>query len=215
MSRLGVESANRKLFPTFILHTSGFILFFFTRYPEPGTLYYTIPIDIILHPFPPPPQPGRPSLTLVNKGLTAKMQNKPNFPSPVTFNQRVKSLILSKYHSLTFEYSPVTLWIIAGNRLEGGPPANSSFSSPNLLTALAHWFPYIGPGQYLPQKRLIYHNARHSFNSARMIFDFRGKVINVCHIEIYDAGRFQGCARFWAELKVKIARSRCAVDGSG
>ena len=46
------------------------------------------------------------------------------------------------------------------------------------------------------------------FNSARMILKFCEKVINVCHIEFYDAGRVLGFARFWAEFKVKIARPR-------
>jgi hypothetical protein len=48
-----------------------------------------------------------------------------------------------------------------------------------------------------------------------MILKFRGKVINVCHIKIYDVGRLQGEAQNFAKFEVKIARSRCAVDGSG
>ena len=62
---------------------------------------------------------------------------------------------------------------------------------------------------------LILKNTCHSFNSARMILCFSGKLINVCHIEIYDAGPMLGESRFSAEFRVKIARSRCAPDGLG
>jgi hypothetical protein len=40
--------------------------------------------------------------------------------------------------------------------------------------------------------RLICHNT------TRIILDFHGIVINLCHIETYGAGRLQGCVRFWA-----------------
>ena len=44
---------------------------------------------------------------------------------------------------------------------------------------------------------------------ARMILKFCGKLINVCHIEIYDAGRLRGDGQYWAELRRKL-RGRAA-----
>ena len=41
-------------------------------------------------------------------------------------------------------------------------------------------------------------NTRQSFNSTRIISDFSEKVINVCHIEIYDAGRVPGETQYFA-----------------
>ena len=56
---------------------------------------------------------------------------------------------------------------------------------------------------------------RHSFNTTRMVLKFCGNMLYTCQIKFYDAGRVLGETRFWAEFKVKIARSRCALDGLG
>ena len=63
--------------------------------------------------------------------------------------------------------------------------------------------------------QILLRDTCHSFNSARMIFDSCFKLVNIYQIETYDAGQVRRYARFRAEFRVKIARLRCALDGSG
>ena len=46
-------------------------------------------------------------------------------------------------------------------------------------------------------------------------FEVLKKMLSTCNLKTYDAGRLQGMARFWPNLRSKLRAQRSTPDGSG